>query len=363
MVRTGEQIFVSRLARLPVRDPAGELVGRVADAVVTAGRVTPRLLGLVVRVQRRPIFLNAGRIADLNASGVRLTSGAVNLRRFEAREAETLVLGALLDRSGTLADGQRVLVNDVAIARGATGWEVASLDVVLRDVRGRPRRRVEWAEVSGLEIGGEKAGAERTLARLAELKPTDVATILQDMPSVERRELAAMLDDERLADILEELPEDVQADIIRAMPGTRAADVLEEMETDDAADLLAEMPATAASELLELMDPEDAEPLRRLLRYAGESAGGLMTTEPIILPPTATVAEALALLRDPDFPSALAAQVFIARPPTETPTGRYIGTAYVQRLLREPPGTALGSCTDDNDPDPLGPSASTREVA
>jgi Mg/Co/Ni transporter MgtE len=94
------------------------------------------------------------------------------------------------------------------------------------------------------------------------------------------------------------------------------------------------------------MEPEDADDLRRLLTYDDFSAGGMMTSSPIVLPPDATVADALAHIRNPDLPPALASQVYVTRPPTETPTGRYLGACHFQRLLREPPGTLVSSIID-----------------
>jgi Mg/Co/Ni transporter MgtE len=86
-----------------------------------------------------------------------------------------------------------------------------------------------------------------------------------------------------------------------------------------------------------------------------------MTTEPIILMPNATVAEALAYVRNPDLSPALASQVYVCRPPTATPTGKYIGICHIQRLLREPP-SALVASVADTDLDPLGPDATLRQV-
>ncbi|PZG24642.1 magnesium transporter, partial [Spongiactinospora gelatinilytica] len=56
------------------------------------------------------------------------------------------------------------------------------------------------------------------------------------------------------------------------------------------------------------------------------------------------------------------AQVFVTRPPTETPTGRYLGVAHFQRMLRDPPGTLLGAVLDGS-LDPIKPELSVPEVA
>jgi Mg/Co/Ni transporter MgtE len=138
--------------------------------------------------------------------------------------------------------------------------------------------------------------------------------------------------------------------------------VLDEMDADDAADLLGEFPAGRQAELLHAMDPEEAEPVRRLLTYQPDTAGGLMTPEPVILAPDTTVAEALARVRDPNLPVPLAASVFVCRPPLETPTGRYIGNVGIQRLLREAPSKPLGRCIDE-DVEPVEEATSDREVA
>jgi Mg/Co/Ni transporter MgtE len=145
---------------------------------------------------------------------------------------------------------------------------------------------------------------------------------------------------------MEELPEDDQVSILEGLHQERAADVLEAMDPDDAADLLSELPPDDAERLLQLMEPDEAAPVRRLLSYEEHTAGGLMTTEPIVLEPDATVAEALARVRNADLKPAQAAQVYVCRPPTETPTGMYLGLVHFQRLLREPPYTLLGAIVD-----------------
>ena len=74
-------------------------------------------------------------------------------------------------------------------------------------------------------------------------------------------------------------------------------------------------------------------------------------------------AQALGQLEAPVRPfPALAALVYVCRPPLETPTGRFLGVAHIQRLLREPPSTLVAGALDDT-MDPLRPAATIDEVA
>ena len=150
--------------------------------------------------------------------------------------------------------------------------------------------------------------------------------------------------------MLQELPEDEQADVLMQLETERAADVLEAMDPDDAADLLGTMTPADAERFLRRMDPEDSEDVRRLLSHSPDTAGGLMTSEPVVLAPDTTVAQALARVRDPDLTPALASLVFVARPPTATPTGRYLGCVHLQRLLREPPAELVSGILDKDLP-------------
>ncbi len=275
------------------------------------------------------------------------------------------MLGELVDsRVRHRETGREYRINDVAIGLVREGWVVCALDAIepgsgLRAWR-RPRHlRLTWDTVAGLEAG---QSAESRLAALADLRPADVAAALLALPAKAREDMASELDDDRLAATLEQLPEEVQAGLLTRLDDERAADVLEAMDPDDAADLLGEMSEADRARLLALMIPEEAEPVRRLLVYDEETAGGLMTTEPVIMRAGDTVAEALARVRDPDLPPSLAGQVFVVRPPTQTPTGRYLGVAHFQRLLRELPGDPLGACID-TDLDALSPNLPTRRVA
>ncbi|WP_327047818.1 CBS domain-containing protein [Microbispora sp. NBC_01189] len=358
-----DRIFVARLAGVAVFDPAGDQIGRIRDVVVSLrGPLLPRVHGFVVEVQpRRRVFLPVTRITSIEPRAVIFT-GKLNMRRFECRDTETLAIGEMLDR-GVEYRGERVTVQDLAMERTRpSDWLIAKVAVRRGSRRRGETLIVDWGDVSGFTGVQKDQGAANLLAAFEALRPADLANMLHELPSQRMAEVAAALDDDRLADVLEELPERDQVLVLSRLHRDRAADVLEEMGPDDAADLLQELPAEQAEGLLRLMVPEEAAPVRRLLTYREDTAGGMMTTEPVILPPTATVAEALAHIRQQEQTPAIAAQVYVARPPSETPTGRFLGMAHFQRLLREPPSTLLGSVIDIT-VDPIRPEFTVSEVA
>jgi len=363
------RVFLARLAGTAVFDPNGDPVGKVRDAVATlrANNQPPRILGLIVEVPlRRRVFVPITRVTSIE-SGTVVITGLVNMRRFESRTGEILVLGDMLDRSITLIESDEpVLVEDLGMEQNRTGdWLMTRVHIMKR---GQGIRRkgatstVAWEEVLGFASAESEQGTSNLLSTLSNLRAADLAAVIQDLAPKRRVEIARALDDERLADVLEEMDEAERVALLSELEGERAADVLGEMDPDDAADLLREVGEVRAQELIDLMEPEDAEDVIRLMTYEDYSAGGMMTTEPLIMSADYTVADALAAVRKSEISPALASQVFVTRQPLETPTGRFIGMVHYQRLLREPPATLLGSLVD-TDTQGLSPEASLNEVS
>ncbi|MDN6202152.1 MAG: CBS domain-containing protein, partial [Micrococcaceae bacterium] len=233
----------------------------------------------------------------------------------------------------------------------------------------RPLRRlsrghrvlVSWNEIVHGNRDDPQA-ATQFVAAHEELKPADFAEALHEMSTKRRLEVATELQDDRLADVLQELPDEEQVQILSFLDMDRAAVVLEEMDPDDAADLLHELEEVQQEALLQLMEPEDADDVRRLLEYEENTAGSMMTPVPIVLPPEATVAEALANVRREEISQALASSVYVCRPPLETPTGRYLGMVHIQALLRHPPPEPVGNILD-NDLEPVLDTTDVSEVS
>lgn len=353
----GRRVYIGRLAGTSVFDPLGDQVGRIHDVVVTF-RVSgiANVIGFVVEVgPRKRVFLPLTRITSIESGSV-ITTGLLNMRTFTQRPVETLVLAELFDRVVTLNDGSgEVRILDVAMERRRPkDWVISKLHVQrqrttsLGFIRSGETLNVSVFEVSGLLKTDSNQAATSLLAQTEDMRPADLADLLHDLPRDRRMAIAQELPDARLADVLEELGDDDRVAIVSALEAGRAADVLDVMQPDDAADLVSELPEAKAQALLALMEPEEAEDVRRLLTYEESTAGSLMTTEPVIFGPGATVAQMLASVRREDLPVSLATVAFITRPPEETPTGQYLGMVHLQRALREPPQTLLGTILDSD---------------
>ncbi|XCB30471.1 CBS domain-containing protein [Arcanobacterium hippocoleae] len=352
-VIANRRVFIGRLAGTDVFDPIGDRVGSVKDVVaVFRLKGAPLAVGLVVEVAgKRRVFLPLTRVTAIE-NGQVITNGILNIRRFSQRPAETLVVSEMFDRVVKFKDGSgTALLEDVAMEQTkGREWRLTQLYVRMnKDSQDAGNTRVvEISEVTGLNTKLANQGASSILAQLEGMKAPDVADLLRDLPDERILSVANALGDERLADIIEELGEEDRVTIMGGLDVERAADVLDVMQPDDAADLISTLPKTQAEILLSRMEPDEANDVRRLMSYEGRSAGGLMTTEPIVLPPDATVATALAHARRIDIPPALATMIFVCRPPLETPTGRFLGVVHLQRALREPPATLLGSLIDSD---------------
>lgn len=351
---SASRVFIARLAGCGVFDPAGDRVGKVIDVLVSYRKSgSPKATGMLVEISgRRKVFVPIARVTSISAGQV-ITTGLIDLRRFTQSGQELRVIAQMLGRKVRLLDGTgQANIEDLAIEQGKNKeWTVSELFLRRPKTSASPFARgatvfASWEQVSEEHEGDEGQTAQQLIATYSELRPADLASALLDLPDERMLEVAEELDDERLADVLEELPEEEQIDIIAELDDERAAEVLDLMEPDDAADLMANLPEERSEAILDLMDEEEAEDIRMLMQFDEFTAGGLMTTEPIICAADATVAEAMAMIRKKEVSPVLAASVFVTLPPYETATGRYLGTVHFQKMLRYPPHERLSVLLD-----------------
>ena len=323
----GRRVYIGKLAGTSVFDPLGDQVGKVHDVVVVFRlKSEANVIGVVVEVgPRKRVFLPLTRITSIESGSV-ITTGLLNIRSFNQRPIETLVVSELFDRVVTMNDGSgQVQILDVAMRqRRPKDWVISTLHVqrVRTSALGFSRRgetlTVDVSEVSGLLKTDSNQAATALVQYTEDMRPADLADFMHTLPLDRKMAVALQLTDARLADVLEELGDDDRVAIVSGLDAARAADVLDVLQPDFAPDLA----------------------------YEESTAGSLMTTEPVILGPNATVAQMLAAVRREDIPASIATIAFITRPPQEAPTGQYLGMVHIQRALREPPQTLLGTILD-----------------
>ena len=133
-----------------------------------------------------------------------------------------------------------------------------------------------------------------------EFHPEDVAELLEDLPAETVTGLVRALPPEMGADLVERLSPDRQEQVIMELRPKVAAGLLAELDPDDRVDLLQELEEPDARKLLAQLatdEPETHEETQELLAFAPESAGGLMTTEYVGLPPDMKLWEAVEEVR------------------------------------------------------------------
>lgn len=307
----------------PVTDAEGRLRGRVKDLAVGTGADAGKVAGLVLKTRKGPELVRA--------TGLRPTpSGALELRQeaemqpLHGGEDYIFLRQDLLDRQIIDVHGRKVVrVNDVDLQwfkqdgiedlrvrevevglRGAVrrllqgALPAAALDAVARKI---PARVIPWDFVDMIEVDpARRVKLKIEHERLAQLHPSDIADILEDLAPAEREAVLTTLDEEVAAEALEEVEPKLQKSMVESLDSDVAASIVEEMDPSAAADLLAELRESRSEAILEEMDPEERQEVEELLVFREDSAAGRMTTEYVAVPKTAEVGDAIRALREFD---------------------------------------------------------------
>jgi magnesium transporter len=274
-------------------------IGKVSDFLVNKpDDVFPRIDGLVIKTSQGPRFAPIESVATIDPHGnVGLTMTPAEPA--PPAESALLLIADLLDKQIVDVDGRKVVrINDLEIARAGDALRVVAADVGVAGLLRRlglkafgkrftpaiyrriPRSMIAWDSVAPIrDANPTQINLSVTERKLARLHPSELAEIISDLSAREAAAVVSQLDDETAADAFEHLDAETQRTLIEDIGTERAADIIEEMDADDAADLLSELDEEQQHELLSEMNEYTASELRALVKYAEDSAGGLMTTD------------------------------------------------------------------------------------
>jgi CBS domain-containing protein len=365
-------VSLAGLVNRPVRHQGGEEIGRLVDVVArfSGDQAYPPVTGLVVRVGRRRVFLDASLVAHLGHDEIILRSARVDLRDFERREGELLLARDVLDHQLVDVDGVQVIrAADLYLAPLQGRIRLVGVDVsaqtLLRRlgparfrVRPTPERVIDWAAIQPF-AGPEASVRLRTSHEgLHRLRPGELADLLEDLDRAQQRELLGALDPAEAADALEEMdPEELES-LLRSAEPEQAAQLVASMETDEAVDALRVLLDDEREELLERMDAERASELETLLDYGEGTAGGIMTTAIALADasePVEAVRARLGELRE--HRGELDSVAVLDE------SGTLVGDVGLFDLLVAEPQTPVGDLIEDTEPVFVAPDADLATVA
>lgn len=305
----------------PVTSARGRMRGRLRDVAVSTGTEAGRVAGLVLKT-RKGLEIVSSKDVHWTPSGALELRPEATLSQLQGDENFILLRQDLLDRQIIDVHGRKVVrVNDVNLhwqhdGNGAQQLRVTEVEVGLRGALRRllsgalpkrtinalvsklPPRVIPWNFVDMIEVDpARRVKLNIEHERLAQLHPSDIADILEDLAPAEREAVLRTLDEEVAAETLEEVEPRLQKSLVQALDSETAAGIVEEMDPSAAADLLAELSDERSEAILEEMDPEERQEVQELLEFREDSAAGRMTTEYVAVPQTATVADAIRALR------------------------------------------------------------------
>jgi sporulation protein YlmC with PRC-barrel domain/flagellar motor switch protein FliG len=332
--RTTARVSLTALLGTPVTDSQGQLRGRLKDIAVATGPDAGKVAGLVLKTRAGLCIVPSEDVMETPAGTLELRSSGAMVPLKD--DGNYLYLQQdLVDRQIIDIHGRKVVrVNDVDLewlGRGAAHLlRVAEVEIGFRGAFRRifkgvlPRTALEslsrklgasgipWQFVDVIEVDPARRVKLRIeYERLAEMHPSDLAEILEDLAPAEREAVFTSLDEEVAAEALEEVDPKLQKALLEKLDEEKIADIVEEMDPAAAADLLAELPEEQSDAILEEMEPEERHEMEELLEFDERSAAGCMTTDFIALGVQSTVAQAVQALRTFDGDSENVTEVFL----------------------------------------------------
>jgi magnesium transporter len=386
-------IFLSTLLRQSIFDIEGRRVGVLRDICVTLHETFPVVTALVVHSPmghgQNDILIPWYQVNSLEEPTIHLVVKQPQIASYTPRTDELLLRRDILDKQIVDTQGFRVVkVNDLKLAQIKKTVRLVGVDISLSGLLRRlgiltpvetlsrvlpihfSDRTITWNYVEPIQVvkggtatgqlmpalAGATAGASLGVSgvipkvqlnvshsKLADLRPADIADILEQLDVEDAGAMLERLDTEIAADALNEVEATLQYELLSELDPERASDLLEMLPPDDAADILADLPAAEVERLLSLMPANESQPIRDLLRYGAETAGGIMTTEVLSLAQELTVEEALVYLRQHSAHLEMVYYLYIVDSATHL-----VGVVSLRELVVAEPTTHLQDLMDSD---------------
>ncbi|MGE5141612.1 MAG: magnesium transporter, partial [Rudaea sp.] len=351
--------YLSELVGREVRDHRGNILGKLTDLLIAPDEHSeyPRVVALVLTPNGKPQPRFIAWTGTEDLAGNKIVLQQPQPQPYVETGNEIYLARDVQDKQVIDTEDHRMVrVNDVELGKIGSDYRLLNVDIGGRGLLRRlglegvaeriaeginrplPNHAVAWADLNFLPVGGVQVKVPR--AKLKELHPADIAEILEDVGPRLGGQLIEQMADEKIADTLEELEPDFQAEVLESFTPDRAADIVEEMEPDEAADLLNELEPERRQEILSRMEPEEKQEVQELLPYGENTAGGLMTTKYVTVPPGITAGQALDHLRQSEAAKEAETIYYVY---VLEPDERLAGVVSLSDLVLAPPETLINT--------------------
>jgi magnesium transporter len=360
---------LSELLGATVYDPSGAATGHVREVTLAPQEDRNRIASYIVKTKSGSRVLPFSAVTSINGD-IHTSTNPADWPAANGAEGLFLLERDLLDQQVIDINGRKVVrVNDVYLQIDATTdaghpnaiLRIQSVDIGVRGAIRRllrglapraalhvlleriPPRTIPWSFVDLIETDpARRIKLKISHDGLATLHPADIADIVEDLAPDEREAVFRTLDEDVAAETLEEVEPKVQKAIVESLDSERAAEIVEEMDPDAAADLLADLPQDRTEQILVEMKPEASQEVVELLEHKEETAAGRMTTEFLALPVTATVENAIGVMREFEGGIETVSTIYLV-----DSHGTLVGAVPLVKLVLAQPDTPLLSLTQE----------------
>lgn len=313
-------VYFSEIKNRPVLDEKEEEIGRLIDLAFIDGEEYGEVSHIIIKAKdgyRKKISWRYVREFREETNSKKLDIG-IHLNvplediNMQFEKGDEFLVTKLIDKQIVDTKGLKVVrVNDILLGKISDKFCIVAVCVGAKSFSRRlgiegfvrifnkkiQEHIIPWKVVEQLEHKIYNIHIKEQRSKIAELHPSDIADIMEDLTFKERQLIFNSLDSEKAKKTLIEAEPNVQQSVFDNLKISRTIDILENVLPSQAADILSMMPKSKSKKLLSLMREDAAKKIKEILNYPEESAGALMHTSFVAVPKNYTAEDTISLLR------------------------------------------------------------------
>lgn len=310
--------YLSHLIGLDIVDIHNNKLGELQDISIVTDEAFPRFKRFIIKSDSQSYTLSWSKtVSKISLQAIKLKIEKPELRPSYLQDDEIFFVKDLLDQPAIdTRNKQAFVVRDICYQPQETPRIIGikcTRPLKLRKLLSSADNSfgsntegasgttiLNWSYLDLITRDLSELDLDKTHRLLTQLHPVDISSILVQLDDEHKTLLLDRLSNDIAADVLSELETEEQTSIVSELSERNASDVIEYMDPDDAADIIAELPQEKADKILRMMNSSEEEAIRKLMSYPEDSAGGIMTSEFVVLNETIQVNQAIEELRKLD---------------------------------------------------------------